>query len=276
MNQTIYKPSDKCCLNESAPIIEEGYLEDIREIDLKKQYLVPNPYNRDGFLEMKNYTPSRLGIWHAGPRYKTETMLRFMADHSAAQDSVFSNVSEQFLNDNGLFTVETLCKDREEYVTRPDKGRIICEEGIKAIQEKCKMHPTVQIIIADGLSACAIESNLMDTLPAIQQGLESYGIDYGTTFFVKNSRVAAEDQICGLVDAKVICQLIGERPGLVTAESMSAYIAYKAKVGMIESRRTVISNIHRGGTIPVEAGAHIAHIIKRMLETKSSGTELKL
>lgn len=276
MNQIIYKPSEKCFLDESAPIIEEGYLEDIREIDLKMQYLVPNPFNRESFLEMKNYTPSRLGIWHAGHRYKTETMLRFMADHSAAQDSVFSNVSEEFLNDNGLFTVETLCKDREEYVTRPDKGRIICEEGIKTITERCKMHPTVQIIIADGLSACAIESNVVDTLPAILQGLDSYGIDYGTTFFVKNSRVATEDQICELVDAQVICQLIGERPGLVTAESMSAYIAYKATVGMIESRRTVISNIHRGGTMPVEAGAHIAYIIKRILETESSGTELKL
>lgn len=276
MNQKTMKPSDKCLLDESAPVIEEGVLDDIREVDLKKQYLVPNPTNRDDFFEMKSYTPARLGIWRAGPRYKTETMLRFLADHSSAQDSVFSYVSQEFLDECGLFTVNTLCKDREEFVKRPDKGRIICDDGINTIQSKCIKHPTVQIIVADGLSASAIESNVMDTLPAIMQGLDSYGIDYGTTFFVKNSRVATEDQICELVDATVICQLIGERPGLVTAKSMSAYIAYRATVGMVESRRTVISNIHKGGTIPVEAGAHIAYIIKKMLETRSSGTDLRL
>ena len=78
------------------------------------------------------------------------------------------------------------------------------------------------------------------------------------------------------MEAEVTCVLIGERPGLVTAESMSAYIAYKAVVGMPEARRTVVSNIHRGGTPAVEAGAHIAEIIKLMLDKKASGLELKL
>ena len=70
--------------------------------------------------------------------------------------------------------------------------------------------------------------------------------------------------------------LIGERPGLITAESMSAYIVYKATVGMPEARRTVISNIHKAGTPPVEAGAHIAEVIKKILDNKASGTDLKL
>ena len=79
-----------------------------------------------------------------------------------------------------------------------------------------------------------------------------------------------------LLGAEVTCVLIGERPGLITAESMSAYIAYRATVGMPEARRTVLSNIHRSGTNPAEAGAHIADIIKLMLEKKASGTDLKL
>jgi len=84
------------------------------------------------------------------------------------------------------------------------------------------------------------------------------------------------DHVSEVVGAEVTCLLVGERPGLVTAESMSAYIVYKATVDMPEARRTVVSNIHRGGTIPVEAGAHIAEIIKIMLEKKASGTDLKL
>ena len=107
-------------------------------------------------------------------------------------------------------------------------------------------------------------------------GLESYKIDVGTPFFVKYGRVGVMDEISELTGATVTCTLIGERPGLITAESMSAYIAYKATVGMPEARRTVVSNIHRAGTIPAEAGAHIAEIIKIMLDKKASGTDLKL
>lgn len=271
------KQSEYCMLDENSPKLEEGCLEeDLRKVNLKELYLVDKPKHPEKFYEMKKSTPARIGIGHAGPRYKTETMLRFRADHSAAQDSVFSYVSEEFIEKCGYFTVETLCKDREEFVTRPDKGRIINDEGIEIIKERCIMNPTVQIIVADGLSAAAIEANSRDTLLALQQGLDKYGIDYGTTFFIKNSRVATEDIVCELVNADVICQLIGERPGLVSSESMSAYIAYKAVPHMNESRRTVVSNIHMGGTIPVEAGSHMADIIKLMLEKKCSGTELKM
>ncbi len=84
------------------------------------------------------------------------------------------------------------------------------------------------------------------------------------------------DIISETLASEVTCLLIGERPGLATAKSMSAYIAYKASVGMIESRRTVISNIHDGGINAVEAGAYIADVIKKMLELKVSGVDLKL
>jgi ethanolamine ammonia-lyase small subunit len=68
--------------------------------------------------------------------------------------------------------------------------------------------------------------------------------------------------------------LLGERPGLATAESMSAYIAYNAYVGMPEAKRTVVSNIHRNGTAAVEAGAYIAEVIEKVLAQKASGVDL--
>jgi ethanolamine ammonia-lyase small subunit len=102
-----------------------------------------------------------------------------------------------------------------------------------------------------------------------------YGLDFDQVLFVKYCRVPAMDKIGEITDADVVCLLVGERPGLVTAESMSAYIAYKPTVGMPEARRTVISNIHRGGTPAVEAGAYIAEVIKKMLDKKKSGIDLK-
>lgn len=256
--------------------IDDGFIGDITEVDIKKQLLVPEPMDKEGYLKMKEATPARIGVWRSGPRYKTETMLRFRADHAAAQDSVFSYVSEDFLKEVGLFSVQTLCSSKDEYITRPDLGRKLSEEGIKLIKEKCKMKPKVQIVVSDGLSSAAIEANIKDVLPAIIQGLEAYGIEVGTPFFVKFGRVGVMDVISEVLDAEVTCILIGERPGLVTAESMSAYIAYRAKVDMPEAKRTVVSNIHKGGTPPVEAGAHIAELIKTILDKKASGIDLKI
>lgn len=259
-----------------ARVIEDGTIPDITEVDIKKQYLVEHPVDGEAYFELKQYAPCRLGIGKAGARYKTDPLLQFRAAHSAAQDAVFSDVDQDFVDNMGLFTVQTQCENKDVYLTRPDLGRKLNEEGAKIVAEKCKKNPTVQIYVSDGLSSAAVAANVADVLPGIIQGLKSYGIETGTAFFVKYGRVGVMDQISEITGADVTCVLIGERPGLITAESMSAYIAYKATVGMPEARRTVVSNIHRAGTIPAEAGAHIAEIIKIMLEKKASGTALKL
>ncbi|MBS4537842.1 ethanolamine ammonia-lyase subunit EutC [Clostridium sp. D2Q-11] len=255
---------------------DNSELPDITTIDLKKQLLVPNPENPEEYLSMKAKTPARVGVWRAGPRYKTETLLRFRADHAVAMDAVFTNVSEEILEEMNLFTVKTKCRDKDEYLTRPDLGRKFDDEEIKKIKDKCKLNPQVQIVVADGLSSTAIEANIKDILPVINQGLEGYGVNTGTPFFIKFGRVPSMDVVSEVTKADVTCLLVGERPGLATGESMSAYIAYKSTVGMPEARRTVVSNIHQGGTAAVEAGAHIAHVIKEMLDQKASGLDLEL
>ena len=255
--------------------IEEGFLPDITEVDIRKQFLVPNAADKEGYLKMKSYTPARLGLWRAGTRYMTEPSLRFRADHAAAQDAVFSYVSEDLIKELGFVEVATECKDKDEFITRPDLGRKFSSEAINTIRKAVKPNQKVQVIVGDGLSSAAIEANIKDILPSLQQGLKMFGLDFGEVVFIKHCRVPAMDQIGEATGADVVCLLIGERPGLVTAESMSAYIAYKPTIGMPEARRTVVSNIHRQGTPAVEAGAYIAEIIKRMLDNKASGLDLK-
>lgn len=256
--------------------VDDGFIPDVSEIDIRKQYLVENPVNGEAYYDLKQYAPARLGIGKAGARYKTLPVLEFRAAHSAAQDAVFSQMDLEFVEKLDLFVVRTMCTSKDEYLTRPDLGRKLNPEGVAMVKEKCKKNPTVQIFVSDGLSSAAVVANIPDLLPALMQGLQSYGIDVGTPFFVEYGRVGVEDEITELTGATVTCDLVGERPGLITAESMSAYITYKGTVGMPEARRTVISNIHKDGTPPVEAGAHIAEVIKIMLEKKASGTDLKL
>lgn len=255
--------------------IEDGIIPDITEVDIQKQFLIPNAINEEAYRKIKQFTPARLGLWRAGNRYKTQTILRFRADHAAAQDAVFSYVAEDFVKEMGFIPVHTKASSKDEYLTRPDLGRIFPEDQQEIIKNSCKKNAKVQIVVGDGLSSSAIEANVRDFLPALKQGLKMFGLEFDEVLFIKHSRVGAMDHIAELTGAEVVCILIGERPGLVTAESMSAYLAYRPTMGMPESRRTVVSNIHKGGTPAVEAGAYVAEIIKKILDNKKSGVDLK-
>ena len=254
---------------------EEGLIPDITEVDLRKQLLLKNAVDPEALLKMKAFSPARLGVGRAGTRYMTSSTLRFRADHAAAQDAVFSDVSEDLVKEMNFISTKTICNSKDEYLTRPDYGRQFDEENSEIIRKNTTPKAKIQMVVGDGLSSAAIEANIKEVLPAIKQGLNMYNLDFDNVVFVKYCRVPAMDKIGEITDADVVCLLVGERPGLVTAESMSAYIAYKPTVGMPEARRTVISNIHKGGTPAVEAGAYIAEIIKKMLDKKKSGIDLK-
>lgn len=256
------------------PTVQDGELPDITEQELNSIYYVPNPKNREGVMNLKKTTPARVGVWRAGPRYLTVTSLRFLADHAAAQDAVFTEVQDSFVQDMGLFEVRTQCRDKDEYLTRPDLGRRLSDEAVAILKEKCIKNPQVQIVISDGLSSTACAANCKDMMPVLVKGLESEGIKIGTTFFVRYGRVAVMEHIAEVLGAEVVVILIGERPGLVTAKSMSAYMGYKPTRGMSESSRNVLSNIHKDGTPIVEAGAHVVDLVKLMLDNKISGTAL--
>ncbi|WP_420835517.1 ethanolamine ammonia-lyase subunit EutC [Brochothrix thermosphacta] len=248
---------------------------DITEVVIKEQFMVENPHDKAGYMKMKQFTPARLGLGRAGTRYKTQSVLRFRADHAAAQDAVFSYVDEALVEEMQFVSTETLCRDKDEYVTRPDLGRVFSEEMAQKITSHTTKGAKIQVVVGDGLSSAAIGANIREILPSIKQGLKMFNLEFNEVIFVKHCRVPAMDQIGELTDAGVVCLLIGERPGLVTAESMSAYIAYRPTVGMPEARRIVISNIHKGGTPPVEAGAFVAELIKEMLDKQKSGIDLK-
>ena len=252
------------------------FVEDVSQLDLRKLYLVDSPADEKAFRRLKEKTPARLGSGRAGPRYKTLTMLRFRADHAAAQDAVFSELPDDFGEKNGLVSVKTRCKDKDEYLTRPDFGRCFDEENAQKIRAAIPGKPKVQLVIGDGLSSAAIAANAMDCAAAIRDGLKVRGIELGQGIYVKYCRVGAGDAVGDITGCELVCVLVGERPGLVTDKSMSAYITYGPHTGVSESARTVISNIHAQGTPAVEAGAYAAELIDTILKRGVSGVGLHL
>lgn len=255
--------------------ISDEELIDITTKEVKAIPLIDSPADPTSLERMMNKTPARIGVGRAGSRLKTQTMLALRADHAAARDSVFADVNDQLLEKMNIFVIQSCCNDRNEHLTRPDLGRKLSDEGINEIKSKCEPSPDVQFIVSDGLSSKAIEANIQDVLPSVIDGVKDLGYSVGTPFFVKFGRVACMDHVSEILNAKVVCIFIGERPGLGTAQSMSAYIAYKAKTGMPEANRTVVSNIHSDGITAVEAGAYLAEVIDNIIKNKASGVNLK-
>lgn len=221
--------------------------------------------------QLKRTTPARIGIGHAGSRITTAAMLDFLEAHAAANDAVFTEVPDSVIDELDVFEVQTRCHDKFEMLKRPDLGRLFDEDAIRMIRQKCIPNPDVQIYFGDGLCSPSIKANVPDLYGVIHAELTANGISVGTPFFVRYCRVNTQRTIGPLLNAKVVCVLIGERPGLLTSESMSAYISYKPNPDMSESDYTVVSNISRRGVPPVEAAAHIAELIQDILKKQCSG-----
>lgn len=225
--------------------------------------------------DMIKQTAARVCQGKAGSRPRTISLLRFLADHSRSRDTVVKEVSSEWLAEHDIWEVQSRAADKSEYLTRPDLGRLLSDEGKSIVMERCKKSPQVQVIISDGLSTDAVTNNYDEISPPLLKGLESAGFNVGTPFFLRYGRVKAQDEIGHMLQAEVNLLLIGERPGLGQSESLSCYCIYKPTPETVESDRMVISNIHKGGTPPVEAAAIIVDLTKKMLEQKASGLNLK-
>lgn len=238
---------------------------------------VTNAKDPSGVRALMASTSARIGVGRAGPRYRTASLLLFQGDHAVTQDALYRDVDQRLLDEFNLFTVQTKVSNKQEYLLRPDLGRLLNDEAKRTLNEKCQKNVNVQVVVGDGLSAAAVEANLRQMFPVVRQGVQSAGLTFGTPFFVKYARVGVMNDIGEVIKPDVIILLIGERPGLGRAESMSAYMGYKPKYGDTDADRDVVCNIfENGGTNPLEAGAFVVQIAQKMRQHQASGVKLKM
>jgi len=239
---------------------------------------VKNPKDANGLRALMDSTTARIGVGRAGPRYSTASLLLFQGDHAVTQDALYRDVDQKLLDQFDLFTVQTkVTGGKQEYLLRPDLGRLLNDDAKRIINEKCQKNVNIQLCVGDGLSAAAIEANLRQIFPVIKQGVQIAGLTFGTPFFIKYARVGVMNDVGELIKPDVVILLIGERPGLGRAESMSAYMGYKPKYGDTDADRDVVCNIfENGGTNPLEAGAFVVQLAQNMRKSQASGVKLKL
>ncbi len=226
-------------------------------------------------------TPARLLAGRAGSGYRTRTQMELRQAHAAARDAVRTELNLEtdfgstFIHQWNLFEVCTQATGKDEYLLRPDLGRQLDDESRAKITRYCSGGNDLQIAIGDGLSVTAISSQAPLLLQLLCEGATARGWSVGQTFVVRHCRVGVLNQIGELLAPRVAILLIGERPGLATAESLSAYMAYRPQKSHTDAERNLISNIHPRGVSQVEAAERILNLAGQMMANSTSGCLLR-
>lgn len=226
-------------------------------------------------------TPARVLTGRAGSVYRTETSLALRSDHAFARDAVQMefdlerDLGTETIARFGLFLVQTEAGNKEEYLRRPDRGRKLCDAARHELSEKCPRGVDLQIVIGDGLSTMAVAAQVPRLLPVLVDGASNRGWSTGCPFVIRYCRVAVLNDIGEWLDPAVVVLLIGERPGLATSESLSAYMAYRPRPGDTDARRNLISNIHGRGIGCEEAARRILDLAALIKERQQSGVAIK-
>jgi ethanolamine ammonia-lyase small subunit len=233
----------------------------------------------DGLAPLRRFTPARIGLGRAGSGQLTATSLQFRLDHARARDAVHAALDlealGQSLRERGwsVVRVQSAAGDRAEYLRRPDLGRRLSPNGCPVF-EAWMRGSDVAIVAADGLSALAIETNLVPVLDCLRPLLLARCRTIGPLVLVEQGRVAIGDEIGQLLDAKLTVVLIGERPGLSAADSLGAYMTWRPRIGTMDSSRNCISNIRPAGLSPDEAAAQIIGVIEHAFAHETTGVRL--
>jgi ethanolamine ammonia-lyase small subunit len=226
-------------------------------------------------------TPARVLVDRAGAGYRTRTQLELREAHAAARDAVRTefdlerDLGLDFVQRWKLFAVSTMAASKDEYLLRPDLGRQLNAEGRQAVLERCAPQADLQIGIGDGLSVTAVRTQVPRLLPLIVDQAQAKGWRLGQAFVVRYCRVGVMNVVGELLRPRVVVLLIGERPGLATAESLSAYMAFQPGEGHNDSQRNLISNIHARGVTAEAAANRIVELANQMMLRHTSGVQLK-
>jgi len=226
--------------------------------------------------DLAAYTPARLALPRAGNRVGTQPWLRFREDHAAARDAVYSALPEGWPEAHGLRPLASRAPHKQSYLLRPDLGARLNEESeqkLRALAERGR-RPDLQLVVGDGLSALAVEKQAPPLLKALREAAETLGWTLGAPLFVRFARVAVMDHVAEVIRPRACAILIGERPGLLSAESLSIYAAWEPSQKTTHAERNCISNIHAAGTPPAAAAAHLFRLIQAMREQRVSGVRL--
>lgn len=251
---------------------------------IKNDGLTSNPWQK-----LREYTPARLALGRCGVSLPTQEHLAFQMSHAMARDAVhtaldFEALKERILkigdsNLKEIFLLKSQAKDRQEYLKRPDKGRLLGHESLKTLSLFAKGQTQkfdVALVLGDGLSARAIETNAIPFLQELLPLLAKRNYNLAPLTLVEQCRVGCGDHIGHTLRASVVAILIGERPGLSSPDSMGIYMTLNPEPGVTtDNQRNCISNIRPQGMSWLHGASKLDYLIDRANRFQLSGVNLK-
>jgi ethanolamine ammonia-lyase small subunit len=238
--------------------------------------MTPDPWSK-----LRSHTPARIALGRAGGSLPTAELLAFAADHADARDAVYSELDVQSLADSlsplalPILPLRSQAAEREIYLKRPDLGRRLAADSAAAVAAMATAGLDVALMVADGLSAVAAQRHAAAVLAPLLPLLRARQFSLGPLCIITQARVAIQDEIGSLLKAKVAVILIGERPGLASADSLGGYLVHPPSIGNTDAQRNCLSNIRPGQLDPAAAAHALAWLIEQSIVRRISGVGLK-
>ncbi len=225
-------------------------------------------------------TEARIALGRAGCSLPTRPLLQFAADHAAARDAIHAPFDTERLTrvlaalGLSTFVAHSEAATRADYLRRPDLGRSL-DQASRVALTPADPPPAnrLTVVIADGLSPLAPMRHALPLLEHLRGGLVGWNLD--TVVLAVEARVALADEIGYLRGAEAILMLIGERPGLKSADSLGVYMTYRPQPGFTDAERNCVSNIRAGGLAPEQAATRVLNLLQDARTFGASGIFLK-
>lgn len=242
----------------------------------KKTITHVNPWTH-----LRQHTPARIALGRAGVSIPTSAHLDFQMAHARARNAVHHKLDAHRIAEDlakrwgKVIRIKSAAVDRPMYLQRPDLGRRLDGQSRQALNDVTGGPFDVAVVVADGLSAFAIDKNIIPFLDAFVPHIERENWTRPPLIVAEQARVALGDDVGELLGADVMVMLIGERPGLSSPDSLGIYLTYNPKVGLTDESRNCISNVRAQGLSYQEAAYKLHYLIKEARARKLSGVNLK-
>jgi ethanolamine ammonia-lyase small subunit len=239
----------------------------------------PPSTHPDPWRGLRAFTPARIALGRAGGSVPTGPLLDFQLAHARARDAVQRELDGDALDAAlrerawEVLRLHSAAPDRRAFVQRPDLGRILSDESKVALESRGPAAHDVVSIIADGLSALAVERHALPLLDALRPRLDGWRI--APVCVVHQGRVAIGDEIGTLLGADLVVVLIGERPGLSAPDSLGVYLTWQPMPGRTNAERNCISNIRPEGLGYALAAHKLYHLMTAARLRRLTGIDLK-
>ena len=239
----------------------------------------PNPWQ-----ELRRLTPARIALGRAGTSLPTAAHLDFQFAHAQARDAVHLPFDHAALSaalakrGRETLLVHSAAADRHTYLQRPDLGRRLDPDSAALLRRHAEAHPEgydLAVVIADGLSALAVQRHALPLLERLEEQTQAEGWSLSPVVLVQQGRVAVGDEVGELLRARMVVILIGERPGLSSPDSLGLYFTWAPRVGLNDAYRNCISNVRLEGLSYGMAAHRLLYLMREACRRQLSGVNLK-